>query len=105
MDIEIAQVAIIKKTLSNDERLQFDMQFGGQRKNPTTALIIGLFFGLAGIDRFYIGHTGLGIGKLITVGGIGFWTVIDWFLIKGAARRSNIQLAQEIHTSLVQMRA
>ena len=39
MDVEISKVALIKKDLSNEERMQFDMQFAGNRKNPTTALI------------------------------------------------------------------
>ena len=63
MDIEISQVALLKKDLSNEERMQFDMQFAGQRKTPTTALIFSLFLGGLGIDRFYIGNVGLGIGK------------------------------------------
>ena len=37
MDIEISQVALLKKDLSNEERMQFDIQFAGQRKNPTAA--------------------------------------------------------------------
>ena len=84
--------------------MQFDTQFAGQRKNPTTALILGLFFGTLGIDRFYIGDTGLGAGKLLTLGGLWVWQIIDWFLIKGATRRRNIEIAQQIQISLTQMR-
>ena len=40
--------------------------------------------GYLGIDRFLIGDTGLGIAKLLTCGGLGVWTIIDWFLIMGA---------------------
>ena len=105
MDIEISQVALLKKDLSNEERMQFDMQFAGQRKNPTTALILGLFLGLLGIDRFYIGHVGLGVGKLLTLGGLWIWQIIDWFLIMGATRRRNIGIAQQIHDSITQMRS
>ena len=105
MDIEISQVALLKKDLSNEERMQFDMQFAGQRKNPTTALMLGLFLGLLGIDRFYIGHVGLGVGKLLTLGGLWIWQIIDWFLIMGATRRRNIGIAQQIHDSITQMRS
>ena len=105
MDIEISQVALLKKDLSNEERMQFDMQFAGQRKNPTTALMLGLFLGLLGIDRFYIGHVGLGVGKLLTLGGLWIWQIIDWFLIMGATRRRNIGIAQQIHDSVTQMRS
>ena len=60
-----------------------------QFKNPTTALIISIFLGSYGIDRFYIGCTGMGVGKLLTCGGLGIWTIIDWFLISGATKEVN----------------
>lgn len=60
-------------------------------KNPTTAIILSVLVGSLGIDRFYIGDIGLGIGKLLTCGGGGIWTIIDWFLIMGATRDKNLQ--------------
>lgn len=60
-----------------------------QYKDPTTILIVSLLGGTFGIDRFIIGDTGLGIAKLLTCGGLGIWTIIDWFLIMGATKRKN----------------
>jgi len=60
-----------------------------QFKNPTTAIILSVLIGHFGIDRFYIGDTGLGIAKLLTCGGLGIWTLVDWFLIMGLARQRN----------------
>ena len=37
--------------------------------------------GCYGIDRFYLGYTGLGIAKLLTFGGCGIWAIIDLVLI------------------------
>lgn len=65
-----------------------------QFKDPTTSLIISLLGGTLGIDRFFIGDTGLGVGKLLTCGGFGIWAIIDWFLIMGATRDKNITKLQ-----------
>ena len=60
-------------------------------------LIVSIFAGTLGIDRFMIGDTGLGIGKLLTCGGFGVWAIIDLFLIMGATREKNMQkLAQAL---------
>ncbi|MDD3417036.1 MAG: TM2 domain-containing protein [Lachnospiraceae bacterium] len=50
-------------------------------KSKTTTLLISIFLGELGIDRFYLGYTGLGILKLITAGGFGIWWLIDIILI------------------------
>ena len=66
-----------------------------QFKDPTTSLIVSLLAGALGIDRFIIGDTGMGIGKLLTCGGLGIWSVVDWFLIQGATREKNMQSIQQ----------
>lgn len=67
-----------------------------QFKDPTTSLIVSLLGGNLGIDRFMIGDTGLGIGKLLTCGGLGIWAIIDWFMIMGATREKNAAKIKQV---------
>ena len=50
-------------------------------KKWIAALLLSILVGSLGIDRFYMGHVGLGILKLITMGGFGVWWLIDLILI------------------------
>jgi hypothetical protein len=50
-------------------------------KQWITAMLLSFFVGFLGVDRFYLGQTGLGIAKLLTGGGCGVWALIDFILI------------------------
>ena len=60
-------------------------------KSPTVSLLLSIFLGGLGIDRFYVGDTGLGILKLLTGGGFGVWWLIDLFVISGRTRTNNMK--------------
>jgi TM2 domain-containing membrane protein YozV len=52
-----------------------------RKVNWVLTLIMSIIFGQLGVDRFIMGHVGLGILKLITLGGCGIWWLIDLILI------------------------
>ena len=60
-------------------------------KDPTTVLLISIFLGSLGIDRFMLGETGMGILKLLTGGCCGILTIIDWFTVQNKAKEINFQ--------------
>lgn len=52
-----------------------------KKVNWLTCLILSIFFGSLGVDRFMMGQVGWGILKLITAGGFGIWWLVDVILI------------------------
>lgn len=61
--------------------LQFVSPSDPSDKDWASALLISIFLGGLGIDRFYLGYTGLGVIKLVTGGACGVWSLIDVILI------------------------
>jgi len=58
-----------------------------QQKDWLVTLLLSIFVGGLGVDRFYLGYTVLGILKLLTAGGCGVWWLIDVILIATGSLR------------------
>lgn len=70
---------------------KISMMYSLQFKDPMMALILSIVAGSLGIDRFYIGDIGLGVAKMLTCGGCGIWTLIDYFLIMKSTKEKNFE--------------
>jgi len=91
---ESYQLNAIRERLISMDDSRWVMISTLQLKDPTISLIISVLVGHFGIDRMVIGDIGLGILKLLTCGGMGIWTVVDWFLIMRITRQKNMEMIQ-----------
>ena len=85
------QIPIIRDKLMALDDTKFTALQSSNLKDPVIILVVSLLAGTLGIDRFLLGDTGLGIGKLLTCGGLGVWAIVDWFLVMGRARQVNFE--------------
>ncbi|HFU4202739.1 TPA: TM2 domain-containing protein [Streptococcus suis] len=93
---EGAHYLVLQKTLTGISQEKIHQIYMVDLKDPQMVLICSLLFGGLGVDRFIIGDVGLGILKLITAGGFGIWTIIDYFLTYKKARQVNFERVMEI---------
>lgn len=83
------KIVYLKEKLTRANDSSFDALMATDLKSPITGLILSLFLGTLGIDRFYAGDVTKGILKLLTFGGCGIWAIIDLFLIMGYIKDKN----------------
>ena len=83
------KIIFLKEKLRTIDEEKFTLISAIDFKEPTTLLLISLFLGTLGIDRFMLGDTGLGILKLLTGGCCGILTIIDWFTITQKTKQVN----------------
>ena len=75
------KIMYLKDKLRTMDEQKFALVSTIELKNPQTILLISIFLGVLGIDRFMIGDIGMGILKLLTGGVCGILLIIDWFTI------------------------
>ena len=90
--IPAGSIPSIRTRLENTDISESEiLALQSQMKDPLLSILLSIFIGTFGVDRFYIGDIGLGIGKLLTAGGCGIWWLIDIFLIVDATKQKNLE--------------
>ena len=67
-----------------------------EMKDPTTLLLISLFLGGFGVDRFMLEETGMGVLKLLTGGVCGILSIIDLFTVQQKTKELNFKRIQDV---------
>lgn len=84
-------IPLLRDRLLETDEAKFMSVQSADLKSPITALLFSIFLGVLGIDRFYIGDVGMGILKLLTLGGLGIIALTDLFLIQKRTRKANFE--------------
>lgn len=79
----------LKNKLRNSDDEKYSVISAVELKDPSVILLISIFLGWFGIDRFMIGDIGMGILKLLTGGCCGIMTIVDWFTISKRVKNLN----------------
>ncbi len=91
--------------LTEQERGIFYLQYGSVQRDRTVLLLVSIFVGSFGVDRFLLNDIGIGVLKLLTGGLCGILWLIDIFLIMGKTDDYNRQKAHEILSGILANRA
>lgn len=83
------KIMYLKDKLRTMDEEKFSLVSTIELKDPTTILLVSIFLGGLGIDRFMIGDTGMGILKLLTGGVCGILSLVDWFTISKKTKDLN----------------
>ena len=85
------RIFYIQEQLKNVEDSKLMLMSAMEYHDPTVMLLVSIFLGTMGIDRFLMGDIGMGFLKLFTGGLCGILTIIDWFTVMQRSREKNFQ--------------
>ncbi len=83
------KIVFLKQKLLEADEAKFSLVSAVEFKDPTTLLLVSIFLGSFGIDRFMLGDIGMGVLKLLTLGVCGILTIIDWFTVQKRTKEMN----------------
>lgn len=93
----------LKQGLNSQQLTLLNGEYEDKKKTPLLAYLLWFFFGTLGGHRYYLGDIGMGIAMTLTLGGLGFWALIDVFFIGKRIQSKNSKLEADliskIHTT------
>ena len=95
-ELGAAEIARLTSDLDNSQKMIFQSQYSSDKKDRGTATILAIFL----YDRIWLGDTGLGIVKILTLGLCGIWGVVDVFTAGSRCDAYNRSKATEIIAAL-----
>jgi len=78
---------------TSEQQSVFEEEYRRKRKDKVLLTVLAVVFP---IHLFMLGKTGLGILYWITLGGMGVWWVLEWFLTPKRVCEWNHRVASEI---------
>ena len=92
----------LMQNMTNEQRVLFQAQLSGRRKDSTTGVLLAVFLGGLGVHHFYLGNVGIGVFYVLFC-----WTFIpaivallEAFAMPGRVRSYNNRMAGEIATQI-----
>lgn len=77
----------LKKNLSHQDLMILESEMDKHKRSKGISFLLWFFFGAIGGHRYYMGDTIYAIFMTLTLGGLGFWALIDLFFISGRIDR------------------
>jgi len=91
-EFTLMEQQLLTKDMTDNQKMLFMSQYSSEKKDSGVVMIAAIF----SLDRFFLGQPGLGILKIISIGGYGIWWLIDLFTVKSRVGSFNRSKATEI---------
>ncbi|AZB66622.1 TPA: TM2 domain-containing protein [Staphylococcus pseudintermedius] len=85
-----------KQNMSQNDLMILRSEMDKKEKSKGVMWLLWFFTGGIGGHRYYLGDIGYAIAMTFTLGGLGFWSLIDAFLISGRLRKKNEEIERDI---------
>ena len=85
----VSKVSLVREKLLQADDSKYTVLVSVELKYPIVMLMVSIFGGILGIDRFMLGDTAMGILKLLTAGGCYIFYIVDWFLVQDRTKQLN----------------